>query len=83
MTAQTKGVDVLTGTEAQMVGMPMVLPVCTQHGQMVLQHHGTKEQEYCGIWYRCTRCGNSTLFPSADLRSDLDRAALARVGGAQ
>lgn len=44
---------------------PMVLPACEQHGQMELQTPGTPEQAHCGIWYRCTRCTNTALFPSA------------------
>ena len=68
--------------ETQKVDVPMVLPACAQHGQMELQKSGTKEQEYCGTWYRCTRCGNSTLLTSPALQRDLNRAARARVGGA-
>lgn len=44
---------------------PMVLPACDQHGQMELQKPGTPEQAYCGIWYRCARCTNTVLLPSA------------------
>jgi hypothetical protein len=29
----------------------------------------TKEQEWCGTWYDCVRCHNSTLFPSPELRA--------------
>lgn len=44
---------------------PMVLPHCDQHGQMEFQPHGTAEQAYCGIWYRCAHCTNTVLLPSA------------------
>ena len=58
----------------------MALPKCEQHGSMELQKPGTKEQEYCGTWYRCTRCGSSHLFTSPDLQRDLSRAAALTQG---
>ena len=48
---------------------PMVLPQCEQHGQMEIQPAGTPEQAWCGVWYRCTRCTNAALFPSAALKA--------------
>lgn len=44
---------------------PMVLPACDQHGQMAHQPPGTPEQAWCGVWYRCQRCTNTVLLPSA------------------
>lgn len=49
----------------------MELPQCPEHGQMELQKPGTREQEFCGTWYRCTRCTNSVLFTSPELENQL------------
>lgn len=57
------------------MGTPMVLPKCDQHGQMEHQKSGTKEQEWCGVWYRCTKCSTTTLFSSAALAQSLARPA--------
>lgn len=43
------------------------LPECPQHGQMQLQQAGTKEQAFCGTWYRCNLCTHSVLLPSREL----------------
>ena len=51
----------------------MELPKCERHGRMELQKPGTREQEYCGTWYRCTRCGGSMLLASSGLKRDLAR----------
>lgn len=53
----------------------MELPKCPEHGVMELQKPGTREQEFCGTWYRCARCTNSTLFTSPALRAQLGIAA--------
>ena len=53
----------------------MELPKCSEHGTMELQKPGTREQEFCGTWYRCSRCTNSTLFTSPQLRAQLGLAA--------
>lgn len=50
----------------------MNLPECQQHGPMELDAlPGTKEQSFCGVWYRCTRCMCSTLFASPGLIAQL------------
>lgn len=51
----------------------MELPRCpvTEHGAMALQVPGTREQEYCGVWYRCIHCMNSELLISPALADDL------------
>lgn len=56
----------------------MQLPTCLEHGVMELQKPGTREQEFCGTWYRCTRCTNSVLFTSPALEAQLaqQRAAI-------
>jgi hypothetical protein len=38
---------------------------------MERQQPGTPEQAWCGTWWRCTRCTNSTLLPSIDLTKHL------------
>lgn len=50
---------------------PMTLPACELHGQMALQPPGTPEQAFCGTWYRCTRCTNTTLLASPGLNAQL------------
>ena len=55
----------------------MQLPKCEKHGQMKLQNPGTREQEYCGTWYRCTRCGDSVLLTSSELERDLAKTRAA------
>lgn len=63
-----------TPTEAGAgVALPMALPRCDQHGEMVLSKPGTREQEWCGTWYRCTRCTSSVLLSSRELTTSLDR----------
>lgn len=59
----------------------MELPRCEQHGPMELQRPGTREQEFCGTWYRCTRCGGSVLFtsPALELQLAHQRATAARA----
>lgn len=49
----------------------MELPRCAEHGQMELHKPGTREQEFCGTWYRCTLCTNSTVFTSPALEAQL------------
>lgn len=51
--------------------VPMPLPKCQEHGTMELQKPGTREQAFCGTWYRCTRCTNSVLFTSPELEAQL------------
>lgn len=46
-------------------------PNCAQHGDMRLQTPGTPEQAFCGTWYRCDQCSNTTLLPSAELDAQL------------
>ena len=56
--------------------VPMTLPECPNgHGQMEFAKAATREQDFCGTWYRCPRCLSSTLFRSAELDAQL--AALA------
>ena len=43
------------------------LPECPQHGAMQLQQAGTKEQAFCGTWYRCNHCTHSVLLTSSEL----------------
>ena len=49
--------------------VPMSLPVCAtpMHGEMQLSMPGTREQEWCGVWYRCNTCKSAVLFPRAEL----------------
>jgi hypothetical protein len=47
--------------KAMKTALPMELPKCAEHGSMELQPAGTQEQEFCGTWYRCSRCTNSVL----------------------
>ena len=54
---------------------PMVLPMCAQHGQMEHQKPGTAEQAYCGVWYRCGKCTNAVLLPSAALAKAQEAAS--------
>lgn len=42
-------------------------PACKEHGVMKPQKAGTKEQQYCGDWYRCELCTNSVLIPSPEV----------------
>ena len=47
----------------------MELPKCPTHGQMLIreQHRQSTEQKWCGTWYDCPQCSNSTLLPSKEL----------------
>ena len=57
------------GQVKPIVSVPMCLPKCKVHGQMMLRplKHQTYEQKWCGVWYDCPECANSTLFPSPEL----------------
>ena len=48
-------------------------PSCERHGTMELRPASkqTPEQVWCGTWYDCADpwCRNSTLLPSAELRT--------------
>ncbi len=52
-------------------GVPMELPKCKEHGAMELRDPKmqTKEQQWCGVWYRCRGCMSSVLFPSPAVRA--------------
>jgi hypothetical protein len=54
------------------MNFPMELPKCAEHGTMELQKPGTREQAFCGTWYRCTRCTNSVLLTSPQLAAQLE-----------
>lgn len=50
------------------------LPVCPSnpaHGRLALWPAGSREQAWCGAWYRCTapRCYSASLYPSRELRA--------------
>jgi hypothetical protein len=48
----------------------LVVIRCPRHGPMVQRPLAvqTPEQKYCGVWWDCTLCTNSVLFPSEELR---------------
>lgn len=56
--------------------LPMELPKCKQHGEMILRSRKqqTPEQEYCGTWYDCPICKGSVLFVSAELQEIYKKA---------
>ncbi len=64
-----------------MSNLPMELPKCSVegHGQMELRDvtHATYEQKFCGTWYDCMYpgCTNSVLYPSRELRKQLEEIA--------
>jgi hypothetical protein len=47
----------------------MVLPNCPVHGQTTLRpkERQSYEQQWCGVWYDCSQCGYSVLYPSKEL----------------
>ncbi|MFJ1757593.1 hypothetical protein [Kitasatospora sp. NPDC088134] len=53
--------------------LPDPLPRCRRHGRMRLRPPGTREQEFCGVWYRCAapECAATVLVASAGLRAQL------------
>ena len=51
-------------------------PTCKEHGPMLNEPAGTKEQEYCGEWWRCQLCTNTILIQSIDLQSQLKQRDL-------
>ena len=52
----------------------MARPRCAVHAcDMELQTPRTQEQRFVGTMYKCPLCGNSTLFPSAELAAFLDK----------
>ncbi|MCC9309915.1 hypothetical protein LN042_23055 [Kitasatospora sp. RB6PN24] len=60
--------------------MPDRLPACTHHGPMRLRPSGgTREQQYCGVWYDCraNHCRRSVLIASPALLADLAQQAAA------
>jgi hypothetical protein len=61
--------------KAMKTALPMELPKCAEHGSMELQPAGTQEQEFCGTWYRCSRCTNSVLLTSPALEAQLSTKA--------
>ncbi len=48
-------------------------PACKRHGATELRPllRQTPEQRFCGVWYDCTRCGSSVLYPSKELEAEL------------
>lgn len=56
-----------------MAGLPMPLPRCKQHGEMVLRPLAiqTPEQRFCGVWYDCPRCYSTHLYASPELEAQL------------
>jgi len=63
--------------------MPALRPRCPvdAHGFMEWRPSSrqTPEQLFCGVWYDCTQCKSSVLFPSPGLKAQL---ADMRKGGA-
>lgn len=46
----------------------MKIPDCHIHEeQLVHRSNGSQEQEYCGVWYTCSRCGYTVLIPSPEI----------------
>ena len=48
-------------------------PECALHGPMEQRpvERQTKEQQWCGEWWDCAKCGSSDLQPSLDLEKQL------------
>lgn len=71
-------------TPVETPNLPACRPVCPSspdHGVMTYRPGATREQEWCGTWYRCEWCTSSVLLPSPALLAHLDeqqRAAEAR-----
>lgn len=53
-------------------------PLCPTrgHGQMKPAEAHTREQQFCGEWWRCERCTNSVLMPSSELLAQLGQKSL-------
>jgi hypothetical protein len=55
----------------------MLLPECPtdkSHGQMILREESrmSYEQKWSGVWYDCSHCSSSVLYPSKELQDFLD-----------
>jgi hypothetical protein len=52
-----------------------VRPACPEHGPMSPRPPGTREQAFCGVWYRCAafRCQYTHLLCSPGLLAQLDQ----------
>ncbi|MFJ5927973.1 hypothetical protein ACIQF6_35800 [Kitasatospora sp. NPDC092948] len=63
--------------------LPDPLPRCRRHGRMRLRPPETREQEFCGVWYRCAapECAATALVASAGLQAQLAAQSLPGAAG--